>query len=317
MTRGHFKAVIGGVIASILSITGVFCANPAYAETREKPYYLWISPAKQDIGNLDPGSTYSGKFIVQNSGTEAFHYKVYAAPYYVEDADDGLKYDASFSISNKYTYISEWFTFSKETGYLESDEKEEIEYTVKVPSDVAGGAQNAAIMVETEDTINEGENVQATVRVGSIVYSTVNGDTNYCGKIVEKNIPTLLINPPVIASGRVENCGNVDLNVRYVLTVSSIFSDDPLYTNEENPEIYATLPETKRYTSVSWDGTPSFGIFNVKLDITYNDETETIEKMVIVCPLWVIILIILFIGAVIFWLVSRNRERKAKKLVER
>ena len=316
MTRRHIRSVVGGVVATILSITGIFGSTPVYADNNDKPIYLWVSPAKQDIGNLDPGSTRTGTFIVQNSGTEAFTYKVYAAPYYVESSDDSTNYDPVFTISNKYTYISEWFTFEKETGYLEPGENEEIEFTVKVPSDVAGGAQNAAIMVETEDSADGVSTVQATVRASSIVYSTVSGDTNYCGKIVDKKIPTLLINPPITASGRVENCGNVDLNVRYVLTVTPLFSDDPIYTNEDDPTIFATLPETKRFTSVQWEGTPSFGIYNVKLDITYNDQTESIEKMVIVCPLWLIILIILFIGALVFWLVSRNRERKAKKTLE-
>lgn len=315
MAKSHFKTVFGSsIIALALSLSGIFGVTPVNAA--EKPIYLWVSPASQDIGNLEPGSTYNGKFTVQNSGTESFHYKVYASPYYVETKEDTSDYSPTYSVSNKYTYISEWFTFSKTTGYLESGKNEEIEFTVKVPNDVAGGAQNAAIMVETEDSADGESTVQATVRVGSIVYSTVNGDTNYCGKIVDKNIPTLLINPPIVASGRVENCGNVDLNVRYVMTVTPLFSSDPVYTNEEDPAVYATLPETRRYSSLQWDGTPAFGIFNVKLDVTYNNETETIEKLVIVCPLWLIILIIVFIGAVVFWLVSRNRERKAKKLVE-
>ncbi|MBQ2638539.1 MAG: LapA family protein [Candidatus Saccharibacteria bacterium] len=314
MAKSHLKTVFGsGVIALAMSISGIFGVAPVSAS--EKPIYLWVSPASQNIGNLDPGSTYSGKFTVQNSGTESFHYKVYASPYYVKDNENG-DYSPEYSNSNKYTYISEWFTFSKETGYLESGKNEEIEFTVKVPNDVAGGAQNAAIMVETEDTADGVSTVQSTARVGSIVYSTVNGETNYCGNIIDKNIPTLLINPPITASGKVENCGNVDLNVRYIMTVTPLFSNEPIYSNEEDPMVYATLPETKRYSSLKWDGTPAFGIFNVKLDITYNEKTETIEKMVIVCPLWLIVLIILFIGAVIFWLVSRNRERKAKKLVE-
>lgn len=283
MAKRHLKTVFGSsILALALSISGFFGVAPVHAA--EKPVYLWVSPASQDIGNLDPGSTYTGKFIVQNSGTDSFHYKVYAAPYYV-NSDNSDGYSPVYTVSNKYTYISEWFTFSKETGFLESGKNEEIEFTVKVPNDVAGGAQNAAIMVETEDTADGESTVQPTIRVGSVVYSTVNGETNYCGKIVDKNIPTLLINPPIIASGRVENCGNVDLNVRYVMTVTPLFSNDPIYTNEEDPSIYATLPETKRFSSINWDGTPAFGIFNVKLDITYNEETETIEKMVIVCPL--------------------------------
>ena len=240
MAKSHLKTVFGSSLAAFaLSISGLFNVAPVSAS--ERPIYLWVSPASQNIGTLDPGTSYTGKITVQNSGTEAFHYKVYASPYYVENKTES-EYSPTFTVSNKYTYISEWFSFNKETGYLEPGKNEEVEFTVKVPNDVAGGAQNAAIMVETEDSADGVSTVQATVRVGSTVYSTITGETNYCGKIVDKSIPTFLINPPITASGRVENCGNVDLNVRYILTVTPLFSNDPVYSNEEDPTIFATLP---------------------------------------------------------------------------
>ena len=185
-----------------------------------------------------------------------------------------------------------------------------ISYRVKVPSNAVGGAQNAAIMVETDTPLKSKGTVSASARAALILFSQVNGEINECGKIVDKNIPTLLLNPPITASGRVENCGNIDLNVKYVMDVYSLFGSEPIYSNESDPKILATLPETRRYTNVKWEGTPAFGIFNVRLSITYAGKVEKLEKLVIVCPLWLIVLIIVFIGAVVFWLVSRSRSRK-------
>ena len=165
--------------------------------------------------------------------------------------------------------------------------------------------------------MKDSQTVSAVSQAIMKVYSRVEGETNRCGKILEANIPALLFKPPITASGRVENCGNIDLNVKYTLSVYPLFSNEEIYTNEEDPFILATLPETRRYNSLEWEQTPSFGIYKVKLSIEYNEETKTVEKLVLVCPLWLIILIVVFIGAVIFWLVSRSKNRKkAKKIVE-
>lgn len=311
MTKGHFKTFFSSVLAALLlSFLGVFNTAPVMAD--EHPIYLWVSPATQNLGKLEPGASYEGKFVVQNSGTEDFSYKVYATPYYVTNES----YNPTYEVDNNYTQIVNWFTFSKETGHLNPQENEVINFTVKVPSNAPSGGQNATIMVETQDSVEKSAVVKATVRVGSIVYSNVSGNTKECGEIVEKNIPMLFLEPPITASGLVKNCGNVDLDVEYKMSVYPLFSDEEIYTTEENPIVLTTLPETRRYTKITWDNSPSIGFYKVVLEAKYNGNTERIEKIVLICPLWIIILVIVFIGAMVFWLVSRNRERKAKKTME-
>ena len=311
MTRSHFKLAVASIAASLaLSVSGFFGIAPAYADGIDT--HLLVSPASQSLGELEPGNTYSGEFLVKNIGNNAFSYRVYIAPYYVQGDD----YNPTYETMNSYTHISEWFSFDREGGSLDVQEQETVKYTVKVPLDVPGGAQNAAIMVETDSSVDETKTVSSSTRIAMLVYSTVNGDTRVCGKIIEKSIPAFLFHPPISASGRVENCGNTDLDVTYTFRIYSFFSNEEIYSNEEKPVKLATLPETRRYTNLEWEGTPSFGIFKAKLDVNYAGKTETIEKIVIICPLWLVVLIIVFIGAVIFWLVSRNRERKINKRVE-
>ena len=313
MTKSHFKSFVAAFVAAIiLGITGIFGGNPVFAD-EQLPVHLLVSPASHTLGQLEPGKSYESTFVVKNIGTEAVSFNVYPAPYY-EDGENG---DKTYDVMNSYTHLSEWITFDIDKGTLQPNEAQKVTYRVKVPTGTAGGAQNAAIMIESNDAIDETKVVSASSRIALVLFSQVSGETNACGKILDKNIPGLLLNPPIIASGRVENCGNIDLNVKYTLSVYPIFSDEEVYTNEEDPLVLATLPETRRFTSVDWESTPSFGLFRVKLDVTYAGNTETIEKIVLICPLWLIILIIVFVGAVVFWLVSKNRERKnSKKVVE-
>ena len=157
MTKRHFKNIVACLAASLmLSISGIFGVAPASAAD-EFPVYLLISPASQSLGALEPGNSYSGEFMVKNIGTEDFNYKVKVTPYYVKDED----YTSDFNVSNNYTYISEWFEFSKTEGHLNPEESETVKYTVKVPTGVSGGAQNAAIVVSTDGSVDTTKTVSA------------------------------------------------------------------------------------------------------------------------------------------------------------
>ena len=187
-----------------------------------------------------------------------------------------------------------------------------INYTIKVPADAPGGGQYGAIMVETEKDKNDKGNIQAISRVGMLIYSHVNGEINRCTKILENKLPTFLFNPPIFGETRIENCGNIDAELKIHIKVFPFFSSEEVYSNEEKPTNMNTLPGTKRYHKELWANSPAIGIFNVEQTIQYGSETKTERKLVIVCPIWLIVLIILFIISVIFWLVARNRENKTK-----
>ena len=125
-------------------------------------------------------------------------------------------------------------------------------------------------------------------------------------------LPTFLFNPPIFGETRVENCGNIDAELKVYIKVFPFFSKEEVYSNEEKPTSMNTLPGTKRYHKEIWTNSPSIGIFNVEQVVQYGSETKTERKLVIICPIWLIVLIVLFIISVIFWLVARSRENKAK-----
>lgn len=282
-------------------------SNQTFAAERQKTF-LQVSPSTQQLGGLQPGETREGSFKVQNVGSGAFNFKVYASSYEVKSEN----YDPIFDGEKDGSKIASWFTFSQTTGHLESDTEVTIHYKIKVPANAPGGGQYGAIMVETEKDKNDKGNIQAVSRVGMLIYSHINGEINYCTKVIEDKLPTFLFNPPIFGETRVENCGNIDAELKVHIKVFPFFSKEEVYSNEEKPTSMNTLPGTKRYHKEIWTKSPSIGIFNVEQVVQYGSEVKTERKLVIVCPIWLIVLIVLFIISVIFWLVARSRENKAK-----
>lgn len=305
MTKKHniLMEILACALFSICTL--LLSSNQTFAVERQKTF-LQVSPSKQQLGGLEPGEVREGGFKVQNIGTGAFDFKVYASSYEVK----GENYDPVFDGSKDGLKIANWFTFSQDTGHLESDTEVTINYTIRVPQNAPGGGQYGAIMVETVKENDDKSNIQAISRVGMVIYSHINGEINRCTRILENKLPSFLFNPPIFGESRVENCGNVDAELSVSLKVYPFFSNEEIYTNEEKPTVLNTLPATKRYHKELWTNSPAIGIFNVEQIIKYGSETKTERKLVIVCPVWLIVLIVLFILSVIFWLVARNRERK-------
>lgn len=269
--------------------------------------HLLVSPTKQRVP-LEPGTSYKGSFEVHNAGQEDFSYTVYATPYTIMDES----YNVSYEDKNQYSYIADWVTFSQTEGHLNPDEEQVINFTVDVPLDAPGGGQYAAFMVETADTRDQ-HNIGVINRVGMVFYASVSGETNRCAKILDNKINGFTFAPPITATSLVENCGNVHGDIEYTLRVWPLFSDEEIYTNEENPDSKIILPGTRRFATTAWDNAPSIGLYWTEHTVKIFNETSTVHRLVIICPLWLIVLIVAFIIAVIFHFVSRHKARKAAK----
>ena len=127
------------------------------------------------------------------------------------------------------------------------------------------------------------------------------------------NIPTFNFSTPLSTSSMVENEGNVHTDAEYTLEIWPLFSDEEVYTNIEEPMTSLILPETKRYNIQTWDDAPMFGIFKVKQTVKIYDDVSVLEKTVIICPLWVLLVIVFIVVAVVIWFITRTKSRKNSK----
>lgn len=280
---------------------------PVSVNAEEMPdYKLAISPGQRGFGEVEPGKTYSDKFLVKNKGSEKFDFEISFSPYSVETET----YAANFDEETKYTDIAKWLKVNIDHGTLESGEEAEIVYSFTVPEDMHGGAQAGTIMVSMGGVDEEDDSVQTVRRLGYIVYANVDGDVIKTGKILENKIPSFLFTPPITATSVVENTGNVYTVAQYSLQVFPLFSDEEIYTNEETPEGNVVFPETKKLNTISWEGAPQLGIFKVRQTVKIFDEESVTEKLVFLCPLWFLFIVVLLVFCVIFWIVSRIIKRK-------
>lgn len=300
----RIKYVLAALALAVVPLLGT--ATPVSATTQDK-IHIMISPTRNRIA-LEPGDQYNGSFEVHNAGTETFTYRVYTTPYSVTGED----YSQDFATTSNYTYLSEWVTFSQTSGTLESGEYHTINYTVDVPMDAPGGGQYAAIMAETDN--NESFTVQTVSRVGMLLYGRISGEVIEAGQIIENKIPTFFFKTPVTASSLIDNTeSNVHATATYIMRVFPLFSDEEIYTNEEEPVKKTIFPDSRRFYTLEWPNSRRFGIYRIEQEIQFMGQTSIVRKTVLICPLWLLVLIIIIIIALIIWLVSRSRARKEAK----
>ena len=118
---------------------------PGLAWAEENKVSMSVSPMNQSIV-LTPGDTYHGSFkiINPNSSTTDLEYEIEQKSFYVDD-----NYDTTFVEVG--SPIVDWTTIDGDkTGSLEPNTNVDIEFTIDVPEDVAGGGQYEAFLVKTK-----------------------------------------------------------------------------------------------------------------------------------------------------------------------
>lgn len=314
MKKIIFKA---GILAAVFSAIAI-CGFANSTDVSATKVHLRITPVSLEH-EMNPGTTKSGTFTVYNDADNTLHYNVSASPYYVTSKDDG-GLDVSYNKESTHTQIVDWVTFTNGSGEIGPNSQVEIGYTVKVPNNAPGGGQYAALLVSATDSegndLADGSNISEVANVGPVLYAKISGDIITTGDILSNDINGFLFNPPITASSKVQNTGNVHADATYIMRVYPIFGGESIYNNEEHPGTATLLPDSTRYYTTSWtadEGAPSIGIYKVQSEVRIFDQVSKVEKVVIICPMWVLILIIIFILAVIFWIVSRAKARKAEK----
>lgn len=294
-------------------------AQPARAlETGD--VVMRVSPVEQEI-ELEPGLQATGSINVQNVGRQAFNFSVSATPYQVTNDS----YDPDFVSENSYTKLHNWITFPQHDYHLEAGAVVSVEFEINVPLDIPGGGQYAAIMIETHDTVDETAMIQTVGRVASLVYAHVSGEEHIGGVLMGHTMPAILLNPDFAVSTTVKNDGNVDFRVDHQLTIRDFFTGREVLTPETvnsedqtpghaNPVV---LPGTARTNVLIWDGAPHLGVFRVQQRIAFLDQVYEFNQIVVFCPLWLIVLVLLFLGTMILWLLVRvlsHRHRRPQVL---
>ena len=276
-----------------------------------------VTPMNQMI-ELVPGETYIFSITVSNpvNSAENFDYRVYAAPYSVVTEE----YDADVAKKTDYTRMVDWITIAEPTGTIVPNETKDIEFTITVPENAPGGGQYAAIIVgaDDKDEVNGSTAVTNVLEIASILYAKVDGEIVHDGEVVENNVPGFVTDPKINVSSLIANEGNMHEIASIAITAKNVFTGETIASAELENGAYAELilPDSQRFINKEINELPMIGIINVQQDIYYNGETSTVEKNVIVCPIWFLVLLALTLMAIVWKIVKNIRKHKKKKTVQ-
>ena len=301
------KRVVSGVMLAL-----AFCSCSSLGAFAESG--LSMSPMKQSIV-LDAGETYQSSLSISNPGTSTFDFKylVEVKPFYVND-----KYESVFEENERYSQIVDWIKLdSPTTGSVAPNETKEIRFTINVPSWAPAGGQYASILVSSAgDDDNKEMTINEKMALGHILFVEIAGDTRKQGEFSDVSVPGFLFSGNITGTSSIKNTGNTHGEATYKLQVYPLFSSEEVYSNEDEPVKKLILPDRTYYSNdVSWDKTPSIGIFNVVYTVEFEGVTKQVSKMVIVCPIWLLFIVLALVAGLVIWLLMKftSKGKKGKR----
>lgn len=303
------------ILLFVFTLVGAALACPgAFAETVQSA--ITVSPPNQKL-ELKPGEVYQGSITVSNgnSSTIASTYNVSVGSFSQvkteESRDDYGSMDSS--IVSEYNQIVDWITISEKEGTLKPNSANTIHYTITVPENAPAGGQYATILVADAGSDDNGENanvnIQSKYQIASIIYAKIDGQTQEKADVLLNSMSGFLMNGPLVAESMVKNEGNVHTEAEYTLQVWPLFSGEEICTNVDNPDRSLILPGTERYHAQSCD-LPAVGIFRAKQEVKIFDKISVLEQTIIVCPLWLMFIVIFVVIALVLWIITIIIKRK-------
>lgn len=321
MKNNYLRKIGRSFSVTIVLLLALSFVMTASVKAITEGFAFAVSPMAEKI-LLNPGDQYSSSIEIYSSQeyTEATKYTIKIAGFYVDE--DGKRIFEECTGTDR-CEMANWITIDSPTeGRLSPGEGKKIEYTIDVPEDAAGGGQYASIIVQGEQWTDESSNdsssgdgevksaIKEEKRIAYTIYAEVTGDVIRQGEIIDTNVPSFLLSGNISGSATVKNTGNVHGDAKYTLQVFPLFSDEEIYTNEEDPDTKTILPDRTRYEETVWEQTPSVGVFNVVYTVEFEGVTAQVSKMVIKCPIWLLFIIIFVIFALIFYFVAKAKARK-------
>lgn len=273
-----------------------------------------ISPMTKRL-SLKAGKVYEGILTVANpkDAKKDIKFKIEVSPYSV----NGEEYTVDFSNKNDRNQIVNWIKLDKTAGTLKPGESTKVGYAIMVPTNAPAGGQYAALLVslDNEGQSSSGVAVENVFEMASVIYANVEGETKHEGHISSNDVPGFVTSIPFKVEGDISNEGNVHEIAMVSLEVKSIFSTTPLYplTGESGVLEETIMPDTTRHISRDVNGISPLGIYTVKQVITYMDETSVVEKTVIACPIWFMVLIALTLCSILYSIYKALQRRKRRK----
>lgn len=309
-----FKLSALVALAAIFLGASIFSGQTSAARPDGK---LFVTPSYYRASEyIKPGETLNGSFRVYNTNDS----KDYAFFVTIESLEiQNSDYDTTWGQSpSQFNKIIEYTTLDIGTGAdntytLAPDEEKVVNYTIDIPEYFAGGSQYMAFVIHFASDQNKSGGWNVNTSISALFFANVDGDINVRAEVLQQEIEKFSTRPVIKSVSLVTNTGNVDILAKYTLTVRDLFGKQ--LCSQENERI--VVPGADRVSTDNWEEAPGFGIFRVESTISLHDGDHTIIRTVIIAPIWLIVIIVLFLIACIASIVYGHKKRVASRQNQR
>ncbi len=279
-----------------------------------------ITPMNMKL-RLAAGEVYEGvlKVFTPANMEGTFTYRVNVSPYNVIGSD----YEADLSTQSNRSKIVDWITISEPTGTLGPNETKEIHYTVTVPEDAPGGGQYATILVGSEGQANASANggngmqIKNIYEIGSVIYAQIEGETRRVGAIEKNEVPGFVAEMPLKTAVELSNEGNIHETAEIAVEVNNFLTGGQIYPKEGDEGVTeeVVMPETTRAVVKEIKDLPALGVYEVTQTVDYMGQHSSVTQVVLACPVWFMLMLVVVIGIIITGIVIAVRKHKEKKVL--
>jgi len=316
------KIIILFIILTILSFGGAVFAFEKTQLNIEAQNDFVVEPGKTEIF-INPGETITKHISITNRIGKSVKFKLNTEDIVgTNDSSAPVKLLGDevgpYSLKN---FIKPEITEFE----LESGEKITIDVEVSVPEDAEPRGYYGALIVSNEpEVLGEGQasgaegKARLISRIGSLFFLRINGEGKEEGSLEDFKVigPEKLFYEERPSGFEIsfKNTGNVHLVPHGKVTITNIFGKT---VGEIPVDAYFSLPDSIRYREVFWDKGTGLGRYVAHLSLYPGYGNENQESEV---ALWIIpwkILLITFIGLVIFvsivyYILTRFEFRRKK-----
>lgn len=257
-----------------------------------------VSPMSQKI-KLEAGKTFEGEIMltVPAAAENDLNYQVSVYPFSVSSDS----YQMDFQTMSDWSRIVDWMTLDNTSGTLKPNGSIKIKFMIKVPENAPAGGQYAMIGVRSVGDTNGPATIRDQFEMASLIYAEVEGETKHEGKILENKITGFVAAGTPAANVKLENNGNVHETAEMKLTVKNVFSSEEIALSEDGKNEFSVIvmPESTRDFTREISDLPALGIFEVTQEISFVGENSSVTTVMILCPIWFMVLVLLTITAII------------------
>jgi len=240
---------------------------PALAATNPGGENITASPT-QILPELAPGGTAKGVITIINDGTKAYDFKGYTTPYHVSGED----YDPTFAGKpGGPGDASTWFKVGAGPFHSTPGQTTTVPYTLTVPAGTGGGGYYATLFFETIHPPST-TGVTSNQRVGIVAYVHVTGSVTQKGSVEGFTAGLIQPGPPLSATLRLANQGNVHYTANVTAHVTDLFG----HSKADIHVVRQVLPQTTRRFDLRWDKAPRFGLFRINGTAAMLGRTEVL-----------------------------------------